>query len=603
MKQADDDVARLLELDVLAHSYPDGDVVGAGHYADVQARLKALYEAGESAVLAEYHRRVGAARNKDRRRKEGFRLWDVAEEARALAPRLRLHAPLVKAIARRVGRDLAETVGALFPRLRERGPAFLRDLVNGPLFADTPTASDAALGRSLIPYLDPWALRQIEHSVGGDFLLPILSFGYRFHPVGQGLFTSGVLSRRNVRPFRWVYDCGSNTKGDLLGIAIAALRGECPPLAPGKQHLDLVVISHFDRDHVNGLLRLLEHFSVDTLLLPYLAPWRRLTVALAEGAAADGDLFAFLMAPADFILTRGFQVTTVLFAPPAGGEREHEPRHGPEERPEEPRRGGRLPETEDDWTLEYPVSDPLGVDEDAAEAARFASGRAGLLAPDGALTAGKVWEFFPYNDAELAFWADPTFRRSANAWVAELKQRASQGDYEACAAVLDIIVKLYDFRFGDDGWSRNVISLFLYAGPLGDAQLLAAREAYPERARPSACRSCRRFLAGDRFGQMMTGDGFLDDEARLGAFEAWFGPEGRLERAGVFQVMHHGSKHNWCKPVAPAVRPLASLFSSDPTRKRKHPDKVVWRAFWGYRRRQIDKRRGWSLAGAFIRPG
>jgi hypothetical protein len=37
-----------------------------------------------------------------------------------------------------------------------------------------------------------------------------LEFGYRFHPVGQGLFCSGYFSRPGQPAYRWVYDCGTD---------------------------------------------------------------------------------------------------------------------------------------------------------------------------------------------------------------------------------------------------------------------------------------------------------------------------------------------------------------------------------------------------------
>ena len=36
-----------------------------------------------------------------------------------------------------------------------------------------------------------------------------LGFSYHYHPVGQGIFCSGRLTRPHRPPFRWVYDCGT----------------------------------------------------------------------------------------------------------------------------------------------------------------------------------------------------------------------------------------------------------------------------------------------------------------------------------------------------------------------------------------------------------
>lgn len=112
-------------------------------------------------------------------------------------------------------------------------------------------------------------------------------------PVGQGGFHVGALAvwpphgggesiGAFSRPeYLYVYDCGSEPK-KLVNREINALLAACP-----HRHLDLLVLSHFDRDHICGtphLLRSNGGFSVDTILLPFVAMDERI-VALAQAVA------------------------------------------------------------------------------------------------------------------------------------------------------------------------------------------------------------------------------------------------------------------------------------------------------------------------------
>lgn len=84
---------------------------------------------------------------------------------------------------------------------------------------------------------------------------------FRFHPVGQGLFYSGLLNgwRRHERgTFSFVYDCGSTSSREFLYREIDDLKLLLPLAGSRKsRRLDLLVISHLHDDHVNGLERLL----------------------------------------------------------------------------------------------------------------------------------------------------------------------------------------------------------------------------------------------------------------------------------------------------------------------------------------------------------
>jgi hypothetical protein len=97
------------------------------------------------------------------------------------------------------------------------------------------------------------------------------------HPVGQGLFYSGKISHENKVKFRMVFDCGSNTAG--------ACQEEIEIYRDSdfleEKVIDLLVISHFDADHVNQIENLLkENIKVKKLVMPFLTFEERLFLVL-----------------------------------------------------------------------------------------------------------------------------------------------------------------------------------------------------------------------------------------------------------------------------------------------------------------------------------
>jgi hypothetical protein len=97
---------------------------------------------------------------------------------------------------------------------------------------------------------------------------------------------------------------------------------------------------------------------------------------------------------------------------------------------------------------------------------------------------------------------------------------------------------------------------------------------------------------------MYTGDALLDTGARFDRFKRFYSAGNRLGKTGLLQVMHHGARKNWHKGIADQLRPVVSLFSSDPKhRGYKHPHAEVLREFWHYYPVQIDTMTGFHFKG------
>jgi len=84
-----------------------------------------------------------------------------------------------------------------------------------------------------------------------------------FHPIGQGAFYT---ERHNVKgkEFNIVYDCGSATiKGKRLETKIKST-------FPENYEIDILFISHFHADHINGIDTLKKHCKIKNVVLPLL---------------------------------------------------------------------------------------------------------------------------------------------------------------------------------------------------------------------------------------------------------------------------------------------------------------------------------------------
>lgn len=84
-----------------------------------------------------------------------------------------------------------------------------------------------------------------------------------FHPIGQGAFYSEVHENDNTK-FTIVYDCGSSTfKGKKMETLVSST-------FPENYEIDILFISHFHTDHVNGIEFLKKKFKIKKVILPLL---------------------------------------------------------------------------------------------------------------------------------------------------------------------------------------------------------------------------------------------------------------------------------------------------------------------------------------------
>ena len=402
-------------------------------------------------------------------------------------------------------------------------------------------------------------------------------------PVGQGLFSSGTIERLSAPPLAWVYDCGTTSDDTIIQKALDLFQSRSS--SRGVTSIRLAVLSHFDGDHISGFARLLAQFPVKTLLLPYIPRWRRLAIALSEGLSFEDDLFGFYLNPTAYLVeASGGRIEQIVYVRGTGSD----------DAPPDPPFDLPTPEGGEDGR------DPLdaggdGLKVETGEAPDDADGdpsvrpsgavQVKFLRPSGRLIMPMFWEFLPYNDASLAARMTPVHIGRVETLINALLT-ASAADRDA---LLEKLKSLYDSLFTSSD-HRNRISLFLYSGPLSRRLGLFHASGEPWNG----------WRQLERFSQMLTGDGYLNNRNRCDPFERHFAPGDRLARSAFLQVMHHGARRNWRAGTAAWLNPGVSIFSSEPGRSPYHPHEEVLRDFWPHGAVQVDGSSGYHFSGVLL---
>jgi hypothetical protein len=118
------------------------------------------------------------------------------------------------------------------------------------------------------------------------------------HGIGQGSFHSATVEAqdggRSYR-FDYVYDCGALKYGQLapeLKRAIDRMDVEQRQGMGKKGIVDLLVLSHYDKDHMNGAELLTGRFRVNRIVVPFISPEELMLVLASQ---ADGITAAMVM--------------------------------------------------------------------------------------------------------------------------------------------------------------------------------------------------------------------------------------------------------------------------------------------------------------------
>ncbi len=401
-----------------------------------------------------------------------------------------------------------------------------------------------------------------------------IPFQYNFRPVGQGLFSTGMVGRPDTFDpedvlFNWVYDCGSSDSPKALSREVRqyvhSLRR--------RQLIDFFVVSHLDIDHINGVADISKDVHIKWLFLPYVPMVDRIEIALrAKDVSADAIRLA--IDPGGYLTELGgdnlgsivFVVSGDGEGPVPGGGSPEPPRSGPEEKEEE-------------WPEFKKVNSPPG---DAFRGEFRVTGskvQEYYIRSDSPVTVKGLWEFVFFNEDYPE--ADVGFRASVEQRIQQ--SRRSNGSLDDPDTLIADLKRLYESQFTSRG-KRNNISLVTYSGPVEQKWIRRKRcsGAYIYPCSPNnRCSPSRfRFLGPHRtFGNMVAasilyfGDISLT-QSRLVGIQRHFGID-RWRRLHPVQIAHHGAKGSWFASASKNFWHQASVYSYGLHNSYQHPGKDV----------------------------
>lgn len=375
----------------------------------------------------------------------------------------------------------------------------------------------------------------------------VIMHARRQMPVGQGGFHAGCLVKiedagdflhvplpapeLDRTSFCYVYDCGAEPKRHVNREVSAWLA------ARPSGTLDLLVLSHFDRDHICGtpfLLRTKGGTQVDTIMLPFVGMSERI-VALARALATKDDFGGRIDR---FFVDMVFDPVGTLaqFGPRriilVQSDDDDDGPGGFDPSPEFPGRiglgeamwGKLFPATRDP---ERPMSIAHGSSQDGTEVmtvrhTAIAVGGDGL---------GLFWKLRPWvrraDPAAVAAFrvlVEQMFGWPTGTFEAHVREKAVRR--QMVTSKRSQLAQAYRAAFSD----KNLTSLCLYSGPLDPDRIDAMSYSNLDDHELT------------KIGWMGTGDAELRGSDAIAQFERGF--DGDIDYASTFMLPHHGSIKN-----------------------------------------------------------
>ena len=260
-----------------------------------------------------------------------------------------------------------------------------------------------------------------------------------FWNVGQGLFSSGRIQMGDAPAFHWIYDCGTNSSQQLIQNAVQKYNQQ-----ENNADIDLLVLSHFDKDHISGVKELLKKGrKIKRWVVPYYPLWQRLVIASLLDIQPDDEEWAFYQNPIQYFKTyfaKELKITKFLLLPAKENEGEI---------------SINLEPSDFDDVLSFETTGKLSNEFDNLEQSVH------WLNPDKALLLRKgeeQFEFVLYNVPFNLLAKVPTNLTAFQKQVKQIIQSHQSNSTDPTPA----LKTLYTLAFGNGSKNKNIISQYLY---------------------------------------------------------------------------------------------------------------------------------------------
>lgn len=376
--------------------------------------------------------------------------------------------------------------------------------------------------------------------------------------VGQGFFHSGAIldpdSDNPAPAATYVYDCGTSSKDRFIDRELDAYLHS--PTRPGSGGLDMVFISHFDDDHISGIMRLHAAARPRRYVIPSLSLVGRLSIAaqylVEHNATSLPAPFAEALANPRGWLTSLPGDPDVVEVDEAVGDVDRDERTAP-------------PELFDDVPSEGDQENLRGI---FTTAPRVSSGS----------TVGKVVTHRHGFPARSTLWEWQVYVPRAARTRLEQFELALRAELRGTESV-DLAGPAVSTEWIRKNWlalkrsypalsrDRNLTSLCMYSGPPAGASVRTWLPFLPD-----------RLTLPLRPGWLGAGDANLATRQGACAFTDTFAPV--LNHVGTFAIPHHGAATSWNDAMLdpfslPGRRPPVCVVGADPTGRHRHPSPLA----------------------------
>ena len=334
-------------------------------------------------------------------------------------------------------------------------------------------------------------------------------------PVGQGLFYSGEIEY-GENYFNFIYDCGSESLKKVVDDYVNSLNTN--KIIERKIVLDMLVVSHFDKDHISGLEFLFEKMFVKEIFLPY---------------NNEDDFLLFV----SYMLGQGIDLSKTKIVLIYSELRSRD-------------------------IMEI---DDTGFFIDLARNIRYHNYHDNSIVN---ADVSKLWQFKFYNAPieKIAF-------KGIAKEFSEIVDGKKLSDVLKVKELRDRLKELYE-KYTKSYLSNsksNQSSLCLYHSPLSTCRDCTT-DCFGEVT--SKIEISNQHI----LGTLLTGDISLKSSKRQALdqykkFKAHF--ESELQNTGMFLLPHHGSSNNWNKKVTTDFAKTTFLVSVGLGNKHRHPGKMV----------------------------
>lgn len=338
---------------------------------------------------------------------------------------------------------------------------------------------------------------------------------FSFYPVGQGCFYGGSINYKGNK-FVIVYDCGTVSSQSFVNDAIIDFKTR-------YKKIDLLMISHFDKDHVSGLQNLLSGIHCERVVIPYYEPLTRLM--LLAKYPYDDDYANFLRNPIEYIAANGNVGEIIIMEGNIDGENAIRALAKPD---------SPIPDFNGEFDMQIlgntRVNQELRDKVIANEEISTSTSIQFLKIPT-TFVLSEIWEFVFY----LKDFGNPAGIVGFKSGIDELLATTADGKLQSLfnPHFVPLIHKLYTTHLSED---INFTSLCVYHGPVHRCRSIYLNGLNIVRY--------SGFMKNSKSGTLLTGDSFIKNTIDYEPFYKYYSPI-YIDQCFFFQVPHHGSEKNW----------------------------------------------------------